>query len=109
MILISLDWKLNSKFIGSRKYLIAAAVVDIVNSTHLEVEVINDEILDVGAVAAAEAGTEDALLAVVTLDGVHYLVILAYYLNKGVGTGEEIAAAAPGPHPYRPQLPSSRV
>ena len=109
MVLIGLDRKLNSKFISSWEYLIAAAVVNVVDSSDLEIEVVDDEVLDIGAIAAAEAGAEDALLAVVALDGVHYLVILAYYLNKGVRAGEEIAAAAPGAHLYGAQLPSPRV
>jgi preprotein translocase subunit SecA len=51
--------------------------MDIGHLTHLQVQVVKNRVIHVGTVAAAEAGTEDTLLAVVPFQGEHHLIVFS--------------------------------
>ena len=96
--MLGLHWKLHSELVRPREQLAEAAIVDVSDPSHLEIEVVDDEVVHVRAVAAPETGAKQTLLTGVALDCVEDLLVLIQDLDLHVGTGEEVAGPTPASH-----------
>lgn len=67
MILISLCWQLQSELACSSEALSKASVVDVQYFSHLQVYLVKNSVLHVGAVAAPKTRKEYAFLAIRSL------------------------------------------
>lgn len=99
LVLICFWRKLDTKLVRPGKHLIKAAIVNVADFPHFEIQVIKYGIVNVGAVATSKAWTEDTFLAVAAFDGVDDLLVFSWEdLNLWVGTCVITADPAPTAH-----------